>query len=161
MGMKTKMAEPTTTTTGGAVVLFKYIALLLPVGATLIAFWLGVRFVPLRTGREWEDVINRVIACFISAFVFGTFALVLLLNHFPKLFDGARSLAMHAQFPPEAGFFLFTGCVMVVCSIPGPWIVAAVFLWLERRRGKDIAEIVNDVRNIKLAITNERGPRHE
>lgn len=155
------MAEPTTATTGGAVVLFKYIAVLLPVGATLIAFWLGVRFVPLRTGHEWEDVINRVIACFISAFVFGTVALVLLFNHFPKLFEGARNLAMHAQFPPEAGFFVFTGCVMVVCSIPGPWIMAAVFLWLERRKGKDIAEIVNDVRNSKPTLNNERTTRHE
>lgn len=143
------MAEPTTTTTGGTIALLKFGTVLLPVVASLIAFWLGVRFVPLRTGYEWQDMINRIIACFISAFIFGIAALIMLYNHMPSVFEGAQKLAVHAQLPPEAGFFILTGCVMVVCSIPGPWFIAAVFLWLERRRGKDIAEIYHEARHNK------------
>jgi len=36
--------------------------------------------------------------------------------------------------------------VFVLCSIPGPWIVAAVFLWLERRKGRDIGELAAEIR---------------
>lgn len=41
---------------------------------------------------------------------------------------------------------MITGCVFVLCSIPGPWIVAAVFLWLERRKDRDIGELAAEIR---------------
>jgi len=139
------MSEPTTTATGGALII-KSIALTLPVFASAVAFWLGLRFVPLRKGHEWADIINRLVACFICAVILGTAALVLLYHRFPHLFAVASEMAQQAGFPPETGFFMLTGCVMFVCSIPGPWLVAAVFLWLDRRKEKDIAEIINELK---------------
>lgn len=139
------MTEPASTTAG--VFAGHKIALLgLPVVASLIAFWLGLRFVPLRAGREREDLINRVMACLVCSFVLGVTVLVLLMQHMPGVFDAAARLAVLSLLPGEAGFFIVTTCVLIVCGIPGPWIAAATFLWVERRRGKDIAELVQDAR---------------
>lgn len=140
------MADPTTTTTGSALLFLKGTALLLPVFASAVAFWLGLRFVPLRKGNEWADVINRLMACFISSVVLGTIVLVSLYHHWPHLFTVAQSMAVQIGFVAEAGFFMMTGCVLLLCSIPGPWLVAAVFLWLDRRKNKDIAEIINELK---------------
>lgn len=143
----TAMTEPTTTAAAaGTAAGYKLALLSLPVIASLIAFWLGLRFVPLRAGAAWPDLINRVIACLASSFIVGTAALVLLMHHQPGIFLAGAALAQLATFPPEAGFFLITGCVFVVSSVPGPWVVAAVFLWLDRRKDKDIAQMAADIR---------------
>jgi len=141
------MTEPTTAAAAaGTAAGYKLALLSLPVIASLIAFWLGMRFVPLRPGNARDDLINRVIGCLVSSFVFGTIALVLLMQHKPGIFTAGAALAQLATFPPEAGFFVITGCVFVLCSIPGPWIVAAIFLWLERRKGHDIGQLADDIR---------------
>lgn len=140
------MAEPTTAT-GGVLLLNKLLALLIPFLASLIAFWLGIRFVPIRKEHIYEDMINRVIACLISSFVLGITALTLLYNHYPSVFEASRNLALMAGLPDVAGFFTFAACVLIVCATPGPWIVAAFFLWLEKRKGKDIGEMFKDLRH--------------
>lgn len=141
------MTEPTTTAAAaGTAAGYKLALLSLPIVASLIAFWLGIRFVPLRAGHAWSDLINRVLGCLVSSFIFGTIALVMLMHHKPEIFTAGAALARLASFPPEAGFFVLTGCVFVLCSIPGPWIVAAVFLWLERRKGRDIGELAAELR---------------
>lgn len=141
------MTEPTTTAAAaGTAAGYKLALLTLPILASLLAFWLGIRFVPLRPGHTWPDLINRVIACLASSFILGTTVLVLLMQHHAGIFQAGAQLAALATFPPEAGFFVITGCVFVVSSIPGPWLVAAVFLWLERRKAKDIAELADEVR---------------
>lgn len=139
------MAEPTSTAStfaGYKIALFS-----LPIVASLIAFWLGLRFVPLRDDDPRSDLLGRVLACLVSGFVLGIPALVLLMQHWPGIFDAGVRLATFAQLPDIAGFFVITGCVFVVSSIPGPWIMAAVFLWLKRSEGKTITEFAQEVRN--------------
>lgn len=138
------MSEPTSAV--GTFAGYKLALFSLPVIASLIAFWLGLRFVPLRTNDPRGDLINRVMACVVSSFVIGVPALVLLIQHWPGAFEAGMRLAELAALPTIAGFFAVTGCVLIICSIPGPWIVAAVFLWLQRSEGKDIAEMADQVR---------------
>ena len=85
-------------------------------------------------------------ACLVSGFVFGVPALVMLMQHWPGVFEAGMQLAAMAAVPSIAGFFIITGCVLVVCSIPGPWIVAGVFLWLKRSEGQTITEMADQLR---------------
>ncbi len=140
----TTMTEPTAA--AGTFAGYKLALFAMPIVASLIAFWLGLRFVPLRREDPHGDIINRVLACIVSAFLLGIAALVALMHHMPRAFDAGTALALVAGLPPIAGFFAITLCVFVVCSIPGPWLLAAVFLWLQRRKDKDIAELVQDAR---------------
>lgn len=144
------MSDPTAG--AGALAGYKIALFSLPIVASLIAFWLGLRFVPLRTDDPRADLINRVMACLVSSFVLGIPALVLLMQHTPGAFDAGTALALLAGLPPVAGFFAITLCITVLCSIPGPWLMAAVFLWLQRRKGKDIAELVQEARQDVASI---------
>ncbi len=141
---KTTMTEPTAA--ASTFVGYKLALFSLPVAASLIAFWLGLRFVPLRATDPRGDLLNRVLACLVSGFVLGVPALVMLMQHWPGIFDAGVRLASLAAMPAISGFFVITGCVFVVCSIPGPWVVAAVFLWLKRSEGQTITEMAQDVR---------------
>ncbi|WP_244146279.1 hypothetical protein [Comamonas antarctica] len=138
------MTEPTSA--AGTFAGYKIALFSLPIAASLLAFWLGLRFVPLRVTDPRGDLLNRVLACLVSGFVLGVPALVMLMQHWPGIFDAGARLAILAALPAIAGFFVITGCVFVVCSIPGPWVVAGVFLWLKRSEGKTITEIARDAR---------------
>lgn len=140
------MPEPTTTATGVTLLIYKIALILLPIGTSLVALVLGLRFVPMRKGHEAEDMINRSLACFVSGFFLGIPFLVFIYSHAPGLFESAMKLADLAMLPPVTGFFVLTASGMLLCAIPGPWILAGLFLWLERRKGKDLGEMVSDVR---------------
>lgn len=155
---RTTMTEPTaaaSTFAGYKLALFS-----LPIAASLLAFWLGLRFVPLRTTDPRGDLLNRVLACLVSGFVLGVPALVMLMQHWPGIFDAGVRLAALAALPAIAGFFVITGCVFVVCSIPGPWVVAAVFLWLKRSEGQTITEMAQDARR-DLSAARRNGPAND
>ena len=115
------MTEPTSA--AGTFAGYKLALFSLPIAASLLAFWLGLRFVPLRATDPRGDLLNRVLACLVSGFVLGVPALVMLMQHWPGIFDAGARLAILAALPAIAGFFVITGCVFVVCSIPGPWVV--------------------------------------
>ncbi len=140
-----QMTEPSTTVAGG-IAGYKLALLTLPLVAAIVGFWLGLRFVPLRRGHELGDVTTRMTACVVSSFGAGIPVLLALMHYAPETFEAATRLALLAGVAPVVGFLVLVGCVMVLCSIPGPWVIAAVFLWLERRKGKDIAELVGEVR---------------
>jgi len=138
------MSEPTSAV--GTFAGYKLALFSLPVIASLIAFWLGIRYVPLRDTDPRGDLINRVLACLVSGFVIGVPALVMLMQHMPGIFMAGMELARLAALPSISGFFVITGSVLVVCSIPGPWIVAGVFLWLKRSEGQTITEMAGQLR---------------
>ena len=64
----------------------------------------------------------------------------------PATLVGLGDLTQTGTLLAIAGFFIITGCVLVVCSIPGPWIVAGVFLWLKRSEGQTITEMADQLR---------------
>jgi hypothetical protein len=140
-----EMTEPATTVAGG-VAGYKLALLTMPMVAAIAGFWLGMRYVPLRSGHELQDVTNRMTACAASSFLLGIPSLMLLQQHMPGAFVAMQQLAVLAGLTEGIGVLVLFACVFLVCSIPGPWLLASVFLYLERRKGKDIGELVNEVR---------------
>ena len=141
--------DPTTTTAAAAATTFagyKLALFSLPFVASLIAFWLGLHFVPLRSSDPRSDLLGRVLASLVSGFVLGIPTLVLLLQHWPGLFEAGTHLAELAALAPVSGFFAITACVLVLCSIPGPWLVAATFLWLRKTEGQTLPELAQHLR---------------
>lgn len=143
--MRNTMTEPAGTT-ASVFAGHKLLLLSLPVIGAFLAFWLGMRFAPLRRGHEWEDTINRLTAAAVSSFLLGIAALVYVMRAWPSVFDAARALAVTVRLPPEAGALAVFGAVFLVCAIPGPWIFAVVYLTLKRTDGKDAVEIVEDLK---------------
>jgi hypothetical protein len=157
------MSDPASSAAGavaGAAAGHKAFLLGLPIAISILAFALGMRIVPLRKGREMRDMMDRLLACGVSTFVVGLPVLVAILNHFPWMFSGATELASRAGTEPVVGFFAIVGCVMLVCSLPGPWLLVAYLRWFERRRGKDLGELAGDAgRDIRRAIDGEDSSR--
>lgn len=150
-GAKEKqMSEPASTVAGG-IAGYKLMLLGLPVVAAIVGFWLGLRFVPLRQGCELADVTNRMTACAVSSFVLGIPALVLLQQHAPGSVVAMQQLATMVGLQEGMGVLILAGCVFLASSVPGPWLIAAVFLYMERRKGKDIKELVNEVRGKEVS----------
>jgi len=137
------MTEPASSA-AGAFAGHKVLVFGLPVVISLAAWWLGMRFVPVRKGHEAKDMLDRFLACGASSFVVGLPMLLVLLKQAPWVFSGATELAAMAGLEPITGFLSVVGCVLLLCSLPGPWLVAAYLRWFHRRRGKDIAEMAAD-----------------
>lgn len=137
------MTEPASSA-AGAIAGHKAFLLGLPILITLLAWWLGLRIFPPRKGREFKDMLDRLAACAVSSFVVGIPLSVALLKHAPWLFSGAAELASQAGLEPVAGFFAIVGCVLLLASLPGPWLVVAYLRWFQRRRGKDVGEMLGD-----------------
>ena len=136
------MSEPVLPTLAGA----KVWLLGLPIVVSILAFWLGLLAIPLRAGREVRDMFYRVLACIVSSFVCGIPALIGLKKYAPFAFEEAQALAVMAGTDPLVGFFILCGCVMLVCSLPGPWIIGSLFLFVEKQKDKPLDEIIRDLK---------------
>lgn len=136
------MSEPVLPTIAGA----KVWLLGLPVVVSALAFWLGLLAIPLRKGREVRDLLYRILSCIVSSFVCGIPALIALKQYVPFAFEEAQTLAVMAGTDPMAGFLTFCGCVMLVCSLPGPWVVSSFFLLVDKHRDKPLDEIIRSLK---------------
>lgn len=136
------MSEPIVPTIAG----FKVWLLGLPVLVTLVAFTLGIFAIPLRKGQEIKDLIYRIVACGVCSFLLGIPALITLLHTMPKAYEASAKLAVLVGLPAFSGTLTLIGCVMLLCSLPGPWIVGAFFMSIEKFKGRPLDEIVDHFR---------------
>lgn len=136
------MTEPVLPTLAG----FKVWLFGLPIFVAIIAFWLGILAVPLSKGREVRDLVYRVMSCVVSSFLVGIPALISLKKFMPEVFTLMDELSVHAQIDPFAGFLVLAACVMLLSSLPGPWIVGSVFMFLEKQKDKPIDEVISSFR---------------
>lgn len=139
------MSDPTTSTAAG-IAGHKVIIIGLPIAASLLAFWLGMRIVPLRVGKESTDAVNRIMACVVSSFLVGMPVLAQTHEHMPGVFASAQTLAVLYGFPPFLGLAVLMGCTLLLCSLPGPWLLVALVMFFENRKHKDPVEIYKDLK---------------
>lgn len=149
------MDGPASSAPAGAIAGHKLLLVGIPIAVTVLAWWLGMRAFPPRKGREWGDMLDRLLACAASSFAVGLPIMLGLHRHAGWIFGSASELAVMAGLPPMAGFFALVSCVGLLSSLPGPWIVVAYLRWFHRRRRKDIGELARDARREILPGTDE------
>jgi hypothetical protein len=145
------MTEPASSA-GAAFAGHKALLVGLPIFVVVAAWWLGLRFVPVRKGREVKDMLDRLVACAAASFLIGLPALLSLRRHAPWVFAEAAELASMVAVDPMVGYFAVVGCVLLLCSLPGPWIVVAYLRWFKRRDDKDIGEMLIDAADVARKV---------
>ncbi|TYQ19139.1 UNVERIFIED_ORG: hypothetical protein JN05_02331 [Zoogloea ramigera] len=117
----------------------------LPVAAGAAATALTFLFMWPRTRRE---ALVRLTCSICTAALLGPLLLVALHSWWPTLFDSAKVLAVLYGAPSILGVVAVACPVLVLAGLPAWWGLGAVVLWLERRRGKDIGELVHDAAEV-------------
>lgn len=119
------MAEPSSSAAGGFAAYKLAVALGLPAGIAAVVVMLWVQ---PKSPREWA----LALICTVAGSLYGgAFAV----RHY-GLQDWGDS------FEGE----LALGGLRLLCGLPAWVIVRSVFLWLEKRKGKDIAELVTEAK---------------
>lgn len=116
------------------------------VAVSVFAVLLGFQIVPLTPGRETVDATRRLAAGLLSSFTFGPLTAFFAVKQFPWVMAPWEAIlkgqdVLWIYIASAAPFIGLTGVL-------GFWLVAALMWWLERRRGKDIGELIQDARNV-------------
>lgn len=138
-----------TTAAGGA--LLKILGGTVAGGAAATA--LAFLFMWPRTLRE---AFVRMASTIIASAIGGPLLVIAVHSWWPTLFQSAGEVAVMYGSSAELGFLFVSAPFMVAAGLPAWWIVGAVVLWLDKRRGKDIGEIAHDaadmVRDVRGAM---------
>lgn len=139
------------TTSAGASALIKIFGV--PVLAGAAATALTFLFMWPRTRRE---AFIRLTCTIGTSGLLGPLLVVAMHSWWPTLFTSAATVASLNGADPTMGMLAVAGPIMVVAGLPAWWVLGALMLWLERRRGKDIGELAHDaaevVRDVRGAL---------
>ncbi len=120
-------------------------------GATVIASALataiGFALMWPRTARE---AVVRFTCALCSSFTFGPLLAMAAHSQWPSLFTSAREFGTMYGGDPLAGLLVAAAPFLVVAALPAWWLLGGLVLWLDKRRGKDIAEYATDA----VAVVN-------
>lgn len=123
------MAEPTSSTGAAGYALWKVaMALGLPAGLVAIVVMLWIQ---PKSPREWA---MALICTFVSSIC------------------GGAAVVQHYELQSWVGTtpgLIALGGVIFACGLPGWVIVRACFLWLEKRKGKDVGELLAELKDLK------------
>lgn len=116
------------------------------VAVSVLAVLLGFKVVPLTPGRETEDATRRLAAGLLSSFTFGPLTAFFAVKQFPWVMAPWEAIlkgqdVLWIYLASAAPFIGLTGVL-------GFWLVAALMWWFERRRGKDVGELIQDARDV-------------
>lgn len=121
------MAEPASSSVGGFAVYKLAIALGLPAGLAAIVVMLWVQ---PKSPREW--------------------AMALICTFVSSICGGAAFVQHYAlqEWVNSTMGLISLGGVIFACGLPGWVIVRAGFAWMEKRKGKDLGELIKDAKQI-------------
>lgn len=147
--MKENMSIETTAAGGAAILKFFGVPIAAGTAATVLAFL----FMWPKTRRE---AFVRLACSIISSAVFGPFLVVAVRSWWPTLFTAAGELADLFVGGREITLLFVAAPLLVLAGLPSWWLLGGIVLWLDKRRGKDIAEIAHDaaeaVRDVRGAL---------
>ncbi len=140
--MKATMpAIETTSAAGGALIKIFGIPVLAGAAATALVFL----FMWPRTLRE---AFVRLACTMATSSIFGPIAVMALHSWWPSLFDSSKAVAAMYGADPALGMLFVAGPVMVLAGLPAWWLIGGLVRWLDKRRDKDLGEIVHDAAEV-------------
>lgn len=145
--MKAHMPIETTSAAGAAAAKIIGIPVLAGAAATALTFcfmWPNSR----------REAFVRFTSSILCSIILGPVCIAALHSWWPELFASARAIAAMEGLDPALGMLVVAGPVMMLAGLPAWWLLGGIVLWLERRRGKDIAEIAQDAAG---AVKDVRG----
>lgn len=138
-----------TTAAGGA--LIKYFGAQVVAGAVATAF--AFLFMWPKTLKE---AAVRMACTILASAIAGPLLVIAAHSWWPTLFSSASQLAVIYGADPFLGYLFIAAPFLVMAGLPAWWIIGAFVLWLDKRRGKDLAEIAHDaaeaVRDVREAL---------
>jgi hypothetical protein len=126
-----------TTAAGGVILKIFGVPLAAGAAATALAFL----FMWPRTLRE---AAIRLASTILASSILGPLLVIAVHATWPALFQSAAAAAALYGVPPELGVVFVAAPFLVLAGLPAWWILGALVLWLDKRRGKDLAEIAQD-----------------
>lgn len=137
------MSEPVTTSAVSGVALFKFFGG--SVLASTLALAIGFMFLWPKTIKE---AFVRITCTVLASTFFGPLMVMALHSWWPSLFDSAKTVAALSGADPFVGLLFIAAPVMVLAGLPAWWVLGALVRWLDRRRNKDLGEMIGDVRQL-------------
>lgn len=135
------MAEPISTSAAAGGALIKIFGL--PVFTGALAASLGFMVLwPTSRGEAFA----RFASSIVSSATAGPILVVYLRSYMPSMFDGAKELAVLYGAEPTIGFLFIAAPVMVAAGLPAWWALGWVVHWMDKRKHKDLGEVIADAR---------------
>ena len=144
--MKEPMSLETTAAGGALIKIFG-----IPVLAGAAAAALGFLIMWPRTLKE---AFIRLACTIMTSAIGGPLLVIAMHSWWPTLFVSAGEVAALSGSGREMGFLFVASPFLVIAGLPAWWIVGGIVRWLDKRSGKDIAEIVRDAAQ---AVRDARG----
>lgn len=149
------MAEPTSSSAAAATAAVGWsiksgmLAGVFAVVVSVVAIVVGFTVIPLQKGKEMADAARRLAAGMLCSFVFGPALAFKAIEEMPWLLTTWETILrvdtmnhadrlLWAYLAAAAPFIAVSGLV-------GFWVVAASMRWFDKRRRKDIGELLGDV----------------
>lgn len=136
------MSEPASSAAGGLAA-WKIGAGILGIG--VVASGLGFMVLLPRTPRE---AAMRALATMIGSALFGPFLVFAVYSQWPSLFAAGVTFAERAGLEPWFGLFVAGAPLLALAGLPFWWVLGAAVLWFDKRKGKDLGELVVDARAV-------------
>jgi hypothetical protein len=96
----------------------------------------------------WPKTIKEAAVRFVCTVVLsaiaGPFLVIALHSWWPSLFASAGQVASMNGLPPALGMLFVSAPFLVLAGLPAWWVLGGLVLWLDKRRGKDLAELAHD-----------------
>jgi hypothetical protein len=112
-------------------------------GIGVVASGLGFLVLWPRTARE---ALVRVMATMAGSALLGPLVVIAFYLKWPELFAAAARLAGSWGLDPVAGQLAISAPLIALGGLPFWWILGALLLWFDKRRGKDLGELAADAR---------------
>lgn len=135
------------TTAGGALIKIFGVPVLAGAAATGLAFL-------FMWPKSLKEAAIRFASTLLASALGGPFLVIAAHSWWPDLFSSASQVAVMYGMPSEMGALFVAAPFLVLAGLPAWWLLGGLVLWLDRRRGKDLAEIAHDA---AAAVKDVRG----